>query len=132
MHKKQVIYTATMLGWMSPLLALAAGIDNVNDLARYILWGINTLIGLSFALAVLSFFYGLALYLFRAGDTQANAQGRNLMIWGVVALFVMTSIWGLVGLLQATFDVDNQESPGYLQLEVGGSGQSTPADTYDI
>lgn len=65
---------------------------------------------------MVAFFYGLALYIFKAGDAGANTQGIRLMIWGVIALFVMASIWGLVALLQQSFGVDNTTPATFPQL----------------
>ncbi len=47
--------------------------------------------------ALLAFFWGLAKFIFRVGgDENAVNDGKNLMIWGVIALFVMISIWGII------------------------------------
>lgn len=55
------------------------------------------------ALALLGFFWGLAIYIFNAGDEKKKVEGRNIMIWGILALFVMLSVFGIIGALQATF-----------------------------
>ena len=68
----------------------------------------STAVALLFALAVLGFFWGLALYIFKAGEDKA--KGINIMIMGTIALFVMASIYGLIGLLSDTFELgDNQQ-----------------------
>ena len=64
---------------------------------------INTLTGVAFALALLVFFWGLAVFIFQTGDESRVSGGRRLMVWGIIALFVATSIWGIVALLQDTF-----------------------------
>ena len=48
------------------------------------------------AIALLVFFWGLVKFIMKAGDEKAVAEGRRLMLWGIVALFVMVSVWGLV------------------------------------
>lgn len=48
------------------------------------------------AIALLAFFWGLTKFISKSGDSKNNAEGKNLMIWGTVALFVMVSVWGLV------------------------------------
>ena len=58
------------------------------------------------ALALLFFFWGLAKYILSAGDEESKAAGKNIMIWGIIALFVMISVWGLVQFLGATFGID--------------------------
>lgn len=57
------------------------------------------------ALALLYFFWGLAQYILNAGDENKKKEGREIMIWGIVALFVMVSIWGIINVIQDTFDV---------------------------
>ena len=47
-------------------------------------------------MALLAFFWGLAKYIFHSNDEEKKAEGKNIMIWGIVALFVMASVWGIV------------------------------------
>jgi hypothetical protein len=62
--------------------------------------------------AVVPFLIGLALILFLAGvvkfvssgdNEEARQSGRNMMLFGIVALFVMVSIWGFVNILSRSF-----------------------------
>ncbi|MFC1731323.1 pilin [candidate division KSB1 bacterium] len=69
---------------------------------------INLAIPIVLALAVLYFFWGLAQYILAQGSEDKREEGRNIMIWGIIALFVMVSIWGLIRLLQDTFNVGGQ------------------------
>jgi len=57
---------------------------------------INILLPIVVALALLFFFWGLAKFILASGDEEAKDQGKRIMIWGVLALFVMASVWGLV------------------------------------
>ena len=48
-------------------------------------------------LSVLVFFFGLVKFISRVGgDVKAVEEGKKLMIWGLAALFVMVSIWGIL------------------------------------
>jgi len=38
----------------------------------------------------------LVKFIFNAGNEDAKKDGQRLMIWGLVGLFVMVSVWGLV------------------------------------
>ena len=69
---------------------------------------INLAIPVVIALAVLYFFWGLAQYVLYSGDEGKKEEGRNIMIYGIIALFVMVSVWGLIGILQRTFGVQDQ------------------------
>lgn len=79
---------------------------------------INALVPIIISLALVVFFWGLVMYLAVLGDDEKRKKAIQLMIWGVVAIFVMVSIWGLVRLLQSTFRVDNQDPivPKAIQL----------------
>ena len=49
------------------------------------------------SLALLVFFWGLAKFIVNvSGDEKAVSEGKNLMIWGLVAIFVMVSLWGII------------------------------------
>ncbi|MCB9806206.1 hypothetical protein H6775_03565 [Candidatus Nomurabacteria bacterium] len=53
-------------------------------------------------LAVVVFLWGVVMYIIsKSPEEQAKAKGY--MIWGIIGLFVMVSIWALVGLLTGTF-----------------------------
>lgn len=56
-----------------------------------------------FGLAIVYFFWGVAKYILAASDAKAREEGRGIMIWGIVAIAVMASIYGLVTLLSTTF-----------------------------
>ena len=59
---------------------------------------VRILVPLSFTLAVLFFFWGVAKYIWSSGGDKD--EGKKIMYWGVIALFVMSSVWGLVAFMQ--------------------------------
>jgi len=70
----------------------------VNDVTGLV----RALIPILTGAALLVFIAGLAQYIFQAGDQSAVQTGKNRMIAGVVGLFVISAIWGLVALLSST------------------------------
>ena len=62
----------------------------------YVLDILKAAIPLAASLALLAFFWGLARFIMNAGDAKGNKEGKNLMIWGTIALFVMVSVWGIL------------------------------------
>lgn len=58
-------------------------------------------IRLAYAAAFLFFLYGIARYIFASAD-DAKAQGRELIVWGTVAILLLSSIWGIVAILNRT------------------------------
>ncbi|MEK7576729.1 MAG: hypothetical protein AAB482_03470 [Patescibacteria group bacterium] len=54
-------------------------------------------------IATLVFLFGIIRYVTAGGDEEKTKQGRNLMIFGIIALAVMISVWGIVKfVVQAT------------------------------
>jgi hypothetical protein len=57
-----------------------------------------------FALALVVFLWGVTQFIMNSADENKRAQGKQFMVWGIIGLFVMFSVWGLVLLLQATIN----------------------------
>ena len=98
--KKFVIPAGVLL---LPGIALAATLEDVLNKFGDL---INIAGPIVVGLALLYFFWGLANYIFSSDDPEKKESGRNIMIWGVIALFVMVSVWGLVNVISSTFNLD--------------------------
>lgn len=82
-----------------PISVSAKGITDIIDAAFSIVK--DVLIPLAFALCLLYFFWGVVKYLrSSAGSDNAAEEGRRIMVWGIVGLFVASSIWGIVSFIQ--------------------------------
>ena len=96
-----------------PQFAFAASCSTMpNDtLAEIISRGIclikDSLIPFGFALATLFFIYGVVSYVVKGDDEEARKKGREFIVWGIIAMFVMVSIFGLVALLANTAKLPN-------------------------
>ena len=99
--------------YLLPTLALAqesGQFDNVEGLIESGSRIVGMLIPIVFALGLLFFFWGLAKFILSAGNPEAASSGKHLMIWGVLALFVMASIWGIVNFLGESFGISFDET----------------------
>lgn len=65
---------------------------------------IKSLATLLLSIALLVFFYGIVEYIWakRKGDATGAKTGNQFMTWGLVALFVMFSVYGIIKLAQNT------------------------------
>ena len=90
-----------------------AGNPKFQDVLCYITGIINnSIIPLIFALATVMFIWGVVqFFILNADEEKKRAQGKQFMIWGIVALAVMLSVWGLVGILGSTFGVNSSVLP---------------------
>ena len=102
-----------------PALASAATLLDTLALVNTFL---NALIGLFITLAIVVFFWGLIRYLVSVGEEKS--EGLQIMFYGVIAIFVMVSIWGIIRLLQSTFKVTSTDPviPKGIQINTGTSG----------
>lgn len=107
MKRTLITAGATLATVLSPMVAFAANAQTILD-------EISRLIGLAtpivVALALLYFFWGLANYILNSGDDKKKDEGKRIMIWGIIALFVMVSVWGIVNVIQDTFNINSQQS----------------------
>ena len=60
---------------------------------------VSMLIPVVIAIGLLFFIWGLVVYIMASGDEAAKEEGKRKMIWGIIALFVIVAVWGLVALL---------------------------------
>lgn len=74
-------------------------------------WGtciINkSIVPLLITAAMIVFIYGVITYIQSGADSTKRAEGANFMLWGIVGLFVITAVWGLVKILTDTFGIQN-------------------------
>ncbi|OGG52000.1 hypothetical protein A3C18_04170 [Candidatus Kaiserbacteria bacterium RIFCSPHIGHO2_02_FULL_54_11b] len=106
---------------MLALPAFASAATLLDTLALFNTF-LNALIGLFITVAIVVFFWGLIKYLMVAGEEKS--EGLQIMFYGVIAIFVMVSIWGIIRLLQSTFKVTSTDPviPKGIQINTGAGG----------
>ncbi|OGI69993.1 hypothetical protein A3A09_02485 [Candidatus Nomurabacteria bacterium RIFCSPLOWO2_01_FULL_42_20] len=109
MLKKIIGFTGVGAGALLPLLAAAQ--QTLGGVGVTILNIINTIVLIIIALAFLFFLVGVVKYI-TAKEEKAKGEARNNMIYGIIGLFVMFAVWGLVKLLQNTFGLEKTLCPG--------------------
>jgi amino acid transporter len=70
------------------------------DLFENILTVIDYLVLVVLALALVFFLWGMAKFILHADSEEGRKSGKQIMIWGLIALFVMTSVWGIIKFIQ--------------------------------
>jgi TRAP-type C4-dicarboxylate transport system permease small subunit len=116
------IIAATVLAACCPAMVVAEGEVNVDYLKGYkesFFALVNeTLIPLLLAIAFIVFLYGVFKYFILGGaDEKSHEEGRQFVLWGVIAFVVITSVWGLVRVVINTVNLgDNSQGPPPPQL----------------
>src|SRR5674476_877442 len=86
-----------------PALASAQALQPIRNLIVAVGSILNITIPVLIAAAIVVFFWGLIQYIRSSGE--GHDTGRNTMIAGLVSLFIMVSVWGLVNLAQGALGV---------------------------
>ena len=80
------------------------------------------------AFAVVFFLYGILKYITAGEDEERRNKMRNLMIYGIIGLFVMISFWGIVNILINTFELDTYPYVDVPYFDSGTSGSGSGDD----
>lgn len=92
---------------LAPVLAFAPGVASAaaNTFQELALDVVQILDVATFTLIVfglVAYFWGMVTSIPHFGDEKGAERVKSLFFWGLVVLFVMVSIWGIVRLLQNT------------------------------
>ncbi|PIR82636.1 hypothetical protein COU20_01170 [Candidatus Kaiserbacteria bacterium CG10_big_fil_rev_8_21_14_0_10_59_10] len=85
-----------------PALALAAP-RTFRELADHLVFIMNYAIGVLVIAGLTIYLFGVATNIVNFGKEDGGEKRSAFFVWGIVILFVMVSIWGILALLQSTF-----------------------------
>lgn len=106
---KKLVTLSTLYGsllFALPAIVSAQALQPVANVVNAAGGIINLLIPILIALALVVFFYGLVRYIWGSASAESKTSGRNIMIAGIVSLFVMVSIWGIINIIQGSLGVN--------------------------
>lgn len=108
MNKSLASLSALLLAL--PLAASAQSLQPLANLIGAIARLVGALVPILITLALVVFFFGLVRYMWGHGGKSDVDGAKNLMKWGIVTLFVMVSIWGIVRLAQDALGINPNAS----------------------
>jgi len=82
---------------------LSEGLGNIINFFSCII--VKSIIPLLFSLAVAGFIWGVIQYFLNPENEENRKKGKSYMLWGIISLFVMISMWGLVAVIGNTFGI---------------------------
>ncbi len=92
-----------LISLLTPVLAFAqTRVTDLKGLICLLTDLVRTATPLAMGLALLAFIWGLANFILRAGDPKKVEEGKQIMLWGVIALFVLGSLGGIIEVLGST------------------------------
>ncbi len=87
-----------------PAVAFAQDATQLFSLINITKTVLNYIIPILITFAVIYFIWGVISYVI-SKDEEARAESRDKIIYGVIGIFVIVAIWGLVGFLSTTLGV---------------------------
>jgi len=90
---------------------LAALMDNVYEMID---WAGPVLI----TVALIYFVWGVLKYITGGSDEKKRSEARQTMIYGVIGLFVIVSVWGLVWLVQGFVGINPNVGPPVVPIPI--------------
>ena len=89
---------------------------------------INPIIIFLFALAMAYFLYGLAQFFWSPDNEEIKKTSKSHMVWGLLGLFVMVAVFGIMNLILNTFQIKNVKIQSNGNYTV--TNPSNSSDTY--
>jgi hypothetical protein len=80
-------------------MGLFSGNQSFSAIVQSFIGLINMLVGVLATLALLVFFWGLVRYIKDAGDAKGHAEGAQRILWSLITLFILFSIWGILSVM---------------------------------
>ncbi len=107
MSQKIKLYLLSLISCLLlPALSFAAPLQGINDIFVAVGGLIKLASPMAFALCLLYFFYGIATYILRAGDEKKAKEGKSIMVYGTIAMFVVVSIFGIIRFIGEQLGID--------------------------
>lgn len=72
---------------------------------------LNQVIVVLVGIAVLVFIYGVVRYIGAGDDTEKTKLGKKFIIYGIIGIAIIMSVWGIVLLFTNTFQLNNTRLP---------------------
>ena len=86
------------------MITIVPFLDKVNAVI------INPILTLLFAIAFIYFLYAIIKLISADGKDKAEAQ--KAVLWSIVGMFIMISVYGIINVVLSTFDINK---PSYIQ-----------------
>lgn len=84
---------------------------NMDSITGIINWAscllMQIIVPFLFALATAGFIYGVINYYLNPGNEKKREEGKKFIVGGLIALFMMTAMWGIVKVFTNTFEIKN-------------------------
>lgn len=96
--------------------SIAFGAESLTGYLVALIRVVNLAIPVMYGLALLFFFWGTGQFVLNAGNEKIRDDGKRKMLWSVLVIFVMVTLFGILGFFGRAIGLPINGSTG------GGSG----------
>ncbi len=100
----------------APAIASAAAPRTFLDLSNLIVLILNNATALLILAGIVVYFYGISTNILSFSE-EGGEKVKAYFFWGIIVLFVMVSIWGILRLLQSTLFGGSANDPASGQVQ---------------
>jgi hypothetical protein len=115
-NTKSIVSVASICLTMSVMAGYAQSVSaaiiepgsDISKIIDKILAIFSSLVPLLIGAAIVVFLYGVLTFIVKAsaGNADGRKEGINFMIFGIIGIVVMMSVWGLVTFITSTLGTD--------------------------
>ena len=104
---KTLVKIAAISAIIVPMVAFAQANDLLANTNRVLLSVIPVLM----VLATVVFLWGVVMYVIAGGDEEKLGRAKGYIVAGIIGLFVMLAVWGIVNALAGTLGLTQTAIP---------------------
>lgn len=132
--KKILISIVSIFSVGAPLFVMAAATPKIDSYLGQLIRGASNLLSqiliFLIALAVVWFIWNVVRYSM-SEDEGGKDKAKDQMKWGIIAIAVIVSVWGIVGLLKSAFGLESgNNAPTDLNQMIPGVTQDAVENLY--
>ncbi|MBI5457371.1 hypothetical protein HY971_01455 [Candidatus Kaiserbacteria bacterium] len=109
----------------TPAVAFASAPRTFLELSNVVVTILNDATAVLVVAGIVVYFYGVSTNILNFSN-EAGEKLRAYFLWGIIVLFVMVSIWGILRLLQDTLFGGSVGNPTTGEVQTASNGFETP------
>ena len=117
---KKILAAVSAFGLPLFVFAQQIPINNLTTTRDAVVVVLNYIVAILVALAVFWVIWGAFQFVLASGDEEKRKEGKNKILYGIIGIFIMLSVYGLVNILVGTFKLStNNVSVPQIKVPVG-------------
>lgn len=92
----------------APVVAFAFAFPDLRTLSVEVAEVLDIILNILITIAFIAFFWGVAKFIFSSGNEKAITEGKQFMIYGILALFILWTFKAIILYFSGQFEFGNE------------------------